>query len=153
MRMSKMGRGGPLGRFAGWTLTVLAMLGATTNSFASSAEAALFEGFWKVEADPDVTAERGGRLEFEEYFMIESGVVTAQELSKLGFDPTAATFSTDATGKTTWTVTMESRTQGLLTITGSRDAGHMMLGTIVWERDGQVYRYAYSGSPFTPGSE
>jgi hypothetical protein len=152
MRMSKMGRGGPLGKYAGWTLTILAMCGATTNCFGSTAEA-VYEGFWKLDADPDATAERGGRLEFEEYFIIESGVVTAQELSKLGFEPTAATFSTDPTGKVTWIVTMTSRTQGTLTITGARGPSSSIVGSIIWERDGQTYTYAYTGSPFTPGSE
>src|SRR3954464_9589071 len=112
MRMSKLWRIGAVARVAGWTLVVVSMCSATTNCLATAAEAALFEGFWKLDADPDAAAERGGRLDFREYFIIESGVVTASELSKLGFEPTAATFATDASGNASWTVSMTSRTQG-----------------------------------------
>jgi hypothetical protein len=129
------------------------MCGASSRCFATAAEAALFEGFWALDADPDAAAERGGRLDFKEYFIIESGVVTASELSKLGFEPTPATFTTDAAGNTTWSVTMTSRTQGTLTITGWRTTGSAIAGSIFWDRDGQTYRYAYAGRPFTPTEE
>jgi hypothetical protein len=129
------------------------MCGATTHCYATAADAAMFEGIWKVEADADAPAERGGRLDFTEYLIIESGVVTASELSKLGFEPATASFSLDASGNTMWTVTMNSRTQGLLTISGVRTTGSTMAGTIQWDRDGGSFRYAYSGRPFTPAEE
>jgi hypothetical protein len=74
-------------------------------------------------------------------------------MSKIGFEPTAATFTTDGTGKVSWTVTMTRRSQGTMTITGSRGAYAPLLGKIIWERDGQTYRYTYTGTPFTPTSE
>jgi hypothetical protein len=153
MRMSKLWRTAPLGTVAGWALVAFVMCAATPHCFATAAEAALFEGFWKLDADPDAAAERGGRLDFREYFIIESGVVTASELSKLGFEPTAATFATDASGNASWTVSMTSRTQGTLTITGWRTTGSAIAGSIVWDRDGQTFRYAYVGQPFTPVEE
>ena len=110
-----------------------------------------YEGVWVIAADPDATAERGGRLDFEEYFAIESGVVTPQELSKLGFEPKAATFTTAADGSVSWTVTLTSGSQGVLTITGAK-AGPKMIGTITWDRGGQTYVYAYSGTATTPAS-
>ena len=115
------------------------------------AEASVYEGVWVIAADPDATAERGGRLDFEEYFNFESGVLTAQELSKMGFEPTAATFSTAADGSTSWTVTLTSNSQGTITITGAK-AGTKMTGTIVWDRNGETYKYAYSGTPTTSGA-
>ena len=74
-------------------------------------------------------------------------------MSRLGFEPTTATFTTDATGKVSWSVTMTSRSQGRVTISGSRGTIAALVGEIVWERDGQTYRYAYTGKPFTPPSE
>jgi hypothetical protein len=119
----------------------------------TAVDPAVFEGFWKINADPDASAELGGRLEFEEYFIIESGVVTAQELSKLGFAPTLATFSNDVDGSAKWTVTMSSRSQGDITLTGKLASGRLT-GTLVWVKaDGNTYTYAYAGSTFTPGSE
>lgn len=153
MRMSKLWKTAEFRKLASWTLVVAVIFGATPNCLATAAEAALFEGVWKVEADPDRSAERGGRLDFQEYLMIEEGTVTASELCKLGFDPTPATFATDAAGKTTWTVTMTSNTQGVLTITGEQGSSGTIVGTILWDRDGQSYHYAYSGRKFTPDAE
>ena len=128
-------------------------------SFAQSAPAAVvtapdpsvFEGFWKINADPDASAELGGRLEFEEYFIIESGVITAQELSKLGFSPQLATFSNDVDGSAKWTVTLHSNSQGDITLTGKLSSGKLT-GTLVWDKpDGNTYTYAYAGTTFTPG--
>lgn len=153
MRMSKLWRTAAFRKVASWTFAIAVMCGATANCFATAAEAAVFEGVWMVEANPDLSAERGGRFEFQEYLMIESGTVTASELCKLGFDPTGATFSTDGAGKITWTVTMTSRTQGVLTITGEQGSGGTIVGSILWDRDGKSYRYAYSGKKFIPGAE
>src|SRR3954454_1533687 len=150
MRMSKLWHKRTLRKTAALALTVTMMCGATLSCFATAAEAALFEGMWKIDADADAPAERGGRLDFTEYFIIESGVVTASELSKLGFEPATAPFSVDPYGNTLWTVTMSSRTQGTLTINGSKTSGSTMTGTIQWDRDGGSFRYAYSGRPFTP---
>ena len=117
----------------------------------TAVDPALFEGFWQINADPDATAEQGGRLEFEEYFIIESGVVTAQELSKLGFAPQPATFDTDLDGSAKWTVTMTSGTQGTVTLTGKMSSGKLT-GSLTWLRpDGNTYVYAYAGTTFTPG--
>ena len=153
MRMSKLWQNGTFRKITGLTLTVALMCGVTVNSFATAADAAMFEGIWKIEADADAPAERGGRLDFTEYLIIESGVVTASELSKLGFEPATASFSLDASGNTLWTVSMTSRTQGTLTISGVKASGQTMSGTLQWDRDGGSYRYAYSGRPFTPVSE
>jgi hypothetical protein len=150
MRMSKLWHRRTLKKTAAWALTAVMMCGATLSSYATAAEAALFEGMWKIEADADAPAERGGRLDFTEYFIIESGVVTASELSKLGFEPATATYSTDAYGNTMWTVSMTSRTQGTLTINGAKTSGNTMTGTLQWDREGGSFRYAYSGRPFTP---
>jgi hypothetical protein len=112
-----------------------------------------YDGIWVVTADADAPAEHGGRLDFTEYFNIESGVVTPQELSKLGFDPKAATFSTAADGTISWTVTLDSNSQGTLTITGSRASGGRMSGTLTWVRNGDTFKYAYIGTPSTPAPE
>ena len=152
MRMSTLWKTGTLKKTAALALTVVMTCGATLSCYATAAEAALFEGMWKIDADADAPAERGGRLDFTEYFIIESGVVTASELSKLGFEPTTATFSTDAYGNTQWSVTMKSGTQGTLVINGALTSGSTMTGTLQWDRDGGSFRYAYSGRPFTPSS-
>ena len=152
MRMSTLWKTRTLKKTAALALTVVMTFGATLSCYATAAEAALFEGMWKIDADADAPAERGGRLDFTEYFIIESGVVTASELSKLGFEPTTATFSTDAYGNTQWSVTMKSGTQGTLVINGALTSGSTMTGTLQWDRDGGSFRYAYSGRPFTPSS-
>src|SRR5256885_15117786 len=84
MQMSKLWHNVTLRKTAALALTVVMMCGATLSCYATAAEAALFEGMWKIDADADAPAERGGRLDFTEYFIIESGVVTASELSKPG---------------------------------------------------------------------
>jgi hypothetical protein len=132
----------PVASFAGTTAPAAVV---------TAVDPSVFEGFWQVAADPDATAEQGGRLEFQEFFIIESGVVTAQELSKLGFAPTPATFSNDVDGSAKWTVTMTSGTQGTVTLTGKLSGGKLT-GSLTWLRpDGNTYLYAYAGSTFTPG--
>jgi hypothetical protein len=118
----------------------------------AAVDATSFDGIWVVSADADAPAERGGRLDFTEYFTIESGVVTPQELSKLGFEPKAATFGTAADGSPTWTVTLDSTSQGTVTITGGRAADGRMSGTLSWVRNGDTFKYAYIGTPVVPDS-
>ena len=70
----------------------------------------------------------------------------------MGFAPTAATFTTDAAGNTTASVSMSSRSQGDVTITCTR-SGPNITGTMVWVRDGQTYidRSALRFDPEEPG--
>ena len=151
MRMN-VSRQSRLGSVGAWIVALVVLCGITTRTYATAAEAALFEGMWKLQCDADNNAERGGRLDFQEYFIIESGTVTVSEMSKMGFAPAPATFTTDAAGNTTASVSMSSRSQGDVTITCTR-SGANITGTLVWVRDGQTYTYAYTGIPYTPPSE
>jgi hypothetical protein len=114
--------------------------------------AAAFEGCWRIAADPDATAERGGRHEFQEYLVIESGLVTPVELSKLGFEAAAATFANDVNGNATWTVTLTSTSQGTVTLSCTKTSSTTISGTLVWERNGVVTRYAYTGKEYNAAS-
>ena len=54
-------------------------------------------------------------------------------------------------GSAKWTLTMSSRTQGDITLTGKLASGKLT-GTLVWVKaDGNTYTYAYAGTTFTPG--
>ena len=133
---------------AAWTLALAVLCGPAPRCIAAGEEAQ-FEGFWKVDADPDNSAERGGRLEFQEYFIIESGV--GDRLRDV-----QARFRADRRD-----LHHRRKRQGHpdrhddQPLAGDRDHHRVArdVGEIVWERDGQTYRYAYTGTPFTPASE
>ena len=139
------------GFVGGMPARVLGETAPAPTAVVTAVDPAMFEGFWQIEADPDATAERGGRLNFEEYFIMESGVVTAQELSRLGFTPATATFGTDIDGSPTFTATLTSGSQGTVVVEGKLMGGRLT-GSITWTRpDGNTYKYAYAGATFSPG--
>ena len=108
-------------------------------------------GCWQLLVTPDDAAVAEGRLPFEEYVMIESSSnITAQEMSRLGFSPSAGTASKNALGQTTFNVTLKSGTQGTATWTGTFLSSTMVTGTLVWVKDGMTYNYTYTGAIFTP---
>jgi|SRR5215218_72046 len=110
-------------------------------------------GCWQLTVTPDDTAVSEGRLPFEEYVLIETGNITAQEMCRLGFSPSAGTAGKNAAGQTTFTVTLKSGTQGTATWTGTFVTSTMVTGTLQWVKDGMTYNYTYSGIPFTPPTD
>src|SRR3954470_17856165 len=93
---------------------------------------ALPTGCWQLAVTPDDTAVSDGRLPFEEYVLIETGSITAQEMCRLGFSPSAGTAGKNAAGQITFTVTLKSGTQGTATWTGTFVTSTMVTGTLQW---------------------
>jgi hypothetical protein len=115
-----------------------------------AAVTAIPTGCWQLIVTPDDAAIAEGRNPFEEYVMIETGNITAQEMSRLGFSPSTGTASKNALGQTTFNVTLKSGTQGTATWTGTFLSSTMVTGTLVWVKDGQTYNYTYTGTIYTP---
>ena len=106
-------------------------------------------GCWKLSVTPDASSTVGGRLQFEEYIYFEGVTFTGQEIARLGFSPSPITAGTNALGQTTFTVTLNSGTQGTITANGVY-LTTTMSGTFTWVRDGKTYVYNFTGAPYTP---
>ena len=128
----------------------LATPGRALATPGETAVTAIPTGCWQLIVTPDDAAVAEGRLPFEEYVLIETSNITAQEMSRLGFSPSAGTAGKNALGQTTFNVTLKSGTQGTATWTGTFLTSTMVTGTLVWVKDGQTYNYTYTGAPFTP---
>jgi hypothetical protein len=135
------------------TLALVTVLAAPGRVFAAPPETVLPSiptGCWQLTVTPDDAAIADGRLPFEEYVMIETTAITAQEMSRLGFSPSAGSAGKNAAGQTTFSVTLKSGTQGTATWTGTFLTSTMVTGTLQWVKDGMTYNYTYTGIPYTP---
>ena len=122
--------------------SALAQVTTTTTTF-------IGEGCWKTKVTPDAAAAAAGRLEFTEYSTVDSTRVVMQEMSRLGFKQTSLT-ATPGPTMTTYIMTITSKDNGKVVITGTATATTNN-GTAVWTTaDGKVYTYNYTGVPYTP---
>ena len=144
-----------IGRLASWAglavaATFLTALVPAAHGQVSTITPTPPTGCWKLLVTPDATGKVGGRLEFEEYIYFEGLTFTGQEIARLGFAPSPITPGTDALGQTTFTVTLNSGTQGTITANGVY-LTTTMSGTFSWLRpDGKTYVYNFTGAPYTP---
>ena len=127
-------------------MLIAVLLGLAQGASAETTETTT--AYWKLAVKPDAAAATAGRDPFTEYVMIDDDV-TAQEMSRLGFGPINPILGTDATGATTFTVTLTSTNHGTVKWTGKMTATTMS-GTLVWTREGKVYNYTFTGVPHTP---
>ena len=107
-------------------------------------------GCWKLIITADAAAKAAGRDDFIEYVYFEGMTFDGQEIARLGFDPGPITAGVNALGQTTFSVTLRSGSQGTVVSSGLYLITSMS-GTMTWTRpDGKVYKYNFTGAPYTP---
>jgi hypothetical protein len=144
-----MGTEGTTGRSI-WAKMALGVFAAMVLMSAAPAEAqTITYGTWKLSVKPDAAAKAAGRDAFDEYVLIEYDGITAHEMSRLGFGTIVPTTSTDATGAINFTVNITSRNHGSAKWTGKMTTT-TMTGTVEWTKDGKIYKYTFTGVPYTP---
>ena len=125
------------------------VLAMTTSASAQVTSLYIGEGSWKIKVTPDAAAAAAGRLEFTEYSVVEGSRVVMHEMSRLGFKTTSLSATPLAT-MTTYNMTITSRDNGKVVITGTATLSTNN-GTAVWTTpDGKSYTYTYTGVPHTP---
>jgi hypothetical protein len=138
-----------LGRVA--LFAFAAMVLAMTTSASAQLPTTLYigEGSWKITVTPDAAAAAAGRVEFTEYSVVEGTRVVMHEMARLGFKTTSLT-ATPLVAMTTYNMTITSRDNGKVVITGTATLSTNN-GTAVWTLpDGKSYTYTYTGVPHTP---
>ena len=102
----------------------------------------VFTGGWQVKCTPNSATVALGGDAFDDGMLFENGQFSAQAYAGLGFTP--ASYSIDATGK--FTATLTSSDRGTVIWKGRVGTGTIH-GVILWTKpDNTLYKYYYTGT-------
>lgn len=133
-----------------WAKVALGVFAAMVLASAAPAKAqTITYGTWKLDVKPDAAAKAAGRDAFEEYVLLEYDGITAHEMSRLGFGTIVPTTSAGPNGSINFTVNITSRNHGSAKWTGNMTTSTVS-GTVEWTKDGKLYKYTFTGVPYTP---
>ena len=109
------------------------------------------DGTWQMAIKADTATKNLGRDDFYEYVTIDGMGYTGSEMARLGFPPNTPTLGINALGETTFTVTSTSGAHGTIVSSGRFNLLYTAFsGTLTWTKDGQTYKYTYTGARYTP---
>jgi hypothetical protein len=131
-----------------------AMLFVAAPAFGQAGPAAVspVDGTWRLAIVADAAARSAGCEDYKEDLTIDSYGFTGLEISRLGFNPAPPSTGMNALGEITFTVSLTSGSYGSWNGTGSFTAdNNNMSGTLNWVRDGQTFKYTFTGTRMTPG--
>jgi hypothetical protein len=110
------------------------------------------DGTWRLAIVADAAARSAGCDDYEEDLTIDGWGFTGQEIARLGFNPAVPSTGMNILGEITFSVSLTSGSYGSWNGNGRFAAdNNSMSGTLTWMRDGQTYKYTFTGERMTPG--